>query len=166
MSRLPRPHISDSIKVEVVLRQLQSYGASGSMTTRDKGERLADFLERLLMGIATYMECPRDQLRLDHEPALENRVKMFKNGVHVEYYPPAGHPDWLAYRPHGPEFAGSHLVKTNVHGDHGQHSDRALAAKNKNIARNRDPNRRKAKIKSANRWPAKGSQKIQNRKMQ
>ena len=163
MSRLPRPSIPASVKVEVALRQLDGFGASPSLMTRDKGERLPDFLERLLIGLATYMGCPRDQLRLDHEPALENRIKVKHHGKITRYRPPANDPGWLAYRPHAPEYAGSHLIKTNVRGDHGQHSDRALAAKNKNIARNRDPHHQKAKITGRSQWPARGSRKIMNR---
>jgi len=43
------------------------------------------------------------------------------------YAPHAHDPDCLRYRPQPPEFAGSHHVKTNVRGEHGQYSDVVLA---------------------------------------
>lgn len=167
MSRLLRPNPPLAVRLTVALRQLGKMEVFAIPVyvehvrhTRRLGVRLSQTLDSLAHKIG----CPRDQLRLDHDPALENRLKLFVRDFHVDYNPLANDPEYLFYRPHGPEFIGSHLIKTNVHGDHGQHSDRAMAAKNKNIARNRDPKRKKTKICSANRWPPKGSQKIQNRR--
>lgn len=134
--RLPRPPISDSKRVVVASRQLVRLGLHALEIQRGQ-ETLQTFLERLLVRLADLMECPRDQLRLDHEPALENRIKEFRAGKHVDYKPRAADTDHLLYRPHAAEYAGSHHVKTNVRGDHGLLSDNALQRKIKRMARTR-----------------------------
>ena len=180
MSRLPRPPISLAVKLTITLRQngCSIDVARERVENARKERKLGVDLEGELFLLAATLGCPRDQLRLDHNPALENREKLVlllsgrtklvvivPNGAKVlRYFPDANDPEYMIYRPHSPEFAGSHLIKTNVSGDGAQHSDRAMAAKNKNIARNRDPKRRKAKIRSASRWPPRGSRKIQNKK--
>lgn len=45
------------------------------------------------------------------------------------YSPDANDARYLEYLPHGPEFDGSHLIKTNIRGRHGQHPDRVLIKK-------------------------------------
>jgi hypothetical protein len=75
--------------------------------------------------------------------------------VHVGYDPPANSADHLIYLA-----ADDHDIETRVRGLHGQHSDLGIARKNKRIARNRDPKRRRVKIKS------KGFQKGPKRKIQ
>lgn len=151
VSRLPRPSVPDKVKIAVAIRQLEGYGAAAIERT-EKSQR--HYLERLLLALAEFMQCPRDQLQLDHEPALENRIKVRYRGQITRYRPDANEPNWLSWRPHGPQYERSHLIKTNVRGDNGQHSDRALAAKNKNIVKNRDPRRRKVKIpQRKNPWP-------------
>jgi hypothetical protein len=71
--------------------------------------------------------CNRHDLRLDHDPPLAARPRFRRGlGKKTYYQPPANDPDHLVYRPHGPEFEGSHLIKTNVRGDHGQFPDRVL----------------------------------------
>lgn len=144
--------IPTAIKLTVALRQINPTGDLAAIDQhvdecrrqRRLGKRLAQVKESL----AAKFGCAVADLRLDHTLALENRTKVFKNGIHVEYEPRASDPSWLMYRPHGAEFIESHLIKTNVRGDGAQHSDRAMAAKNKNIARNRDLKRRKAKLRS------------------
>lgn len=75
----------------------------------------------------------------------------------MQYEPDANDPDHLFYRPHGPEFDGSHLIKTNVRGDHGQHPDRVLIKKQKRLERGprpkRQPGFKKAKAPKT-KWPS------------
>lgn len=184
MSRLPRPPIPIEVRCRVVLRQLgESWPDDVIRANRFvprvvPSRSLGKLLAKLLTRLAEQIGCEVSDLRLDHDPALENREKLVempngrrhktvvvpKGAKVIQYYPDANDPEHLRYRPHAPEFAGSHLIKTNVRGDRGQHSDRALAAKNKRIARNCDPKRKKAKIRSATRWPPRGSRKVQNRR--
>jgi hypothetical protein len=173
MSRLPRPNVPVKVELEVALRQLGltpylvDLTVAHAVAHRQAGLHRDFFLELL----ADKIGCPVAELELDHDPALENREKLVelsdgrrqrtvivpKEATVIRYFPDANDPERLFYRPHGPEFAGSHLIKTNVRGDRGQHSDRAMAAKNKNIVKNRDPKRRKAKIaQRKNPWPKKG----------
>lgn len=181
MSRLPRPLIPTHVKLTVALRQLGSLDKTAIVLRVREATRLRQLGAALSYAkeeLARKFGCEVADLRLDHNPAIENREKLVElpNGRRVRtvivpkgaevirYFPDANDPEHLLYRPHSPEFALSHLIKTNVSGDGAKHSDRAMAAKNKNIARNRDPRRRKAKIHSANRWPPRGTRKIQGRK--
>jgi hypothetical protein len=87
-----------------------------------------------------------NRAHLDHDPALINRKY---NPRTEKYTPDANDPNYLIYRK-----ADDHRTKTIVRGEHGQYSDLGLRRKNKRIAANRNPNRRKVKIKNrkAN-WP-------------
>jgi hypothetical protein len=88
----------------------------------------------LLTHLAKQIGCRVDELRLDHDPALGARAKsVWSTTGKTHYIPEANSPQHLAYRPHGPEHAGSHLIKTNVRGDHGQHPDRVLIKKQRRI---------------------------------
>lgn len=182
MARLLRPSIPVEIKCRVALRQLgEAWPDDVILANRFvprvvPSRSLGKLLDRLLGQLATLLNCPREQLHLDHDPALENRMKVFRDGAHIDYVPAANDPEWLFYRPYGAEFAGSHKVKTFIRGDHGQYSDAALARKNKRIAKKRAVNLAqngkrggalgtgRGKLRSANRWPPKGSRKIQNRR--
>jgi hypothetical protein len=188
MARLPRPNPPVEVRCRVVLRQLGEmfiddvlnswrYGPIDSLGYRGQG--FGNLLKSRLEQLADLFKCEVSDLRLDHTWALENRAKLFKKGVHVDYYPSANDPEWLGYRPHGTQFAGSHDVKTRIRGDNGQLSDNALAKKERKRLRKmaarkqsrstRFPKRSsqvklRAKIRSASRWPPKGSQKIPNRR--
>lgn len=132
--RLPRPHIPLKIRCLIVLRQLgemwphdviQEWRANPTVAPEHRptyGKLLAERL-RLL---AALLRCELADLRLDHDPPLGAREKVFKNGEHVGYKPGANDPEHLFYRPHGTGHAGSHDVKTRIRGDHGQFSDVAL----------------------------------------
>lgn len=151
MARLLRPHIPLAVRVQVAERQAANrpnevwrfYLATGWHPEMHHGRRLKVLLEALALQFG----CVLADLRLDHEPALGARPKVFKRGVHVDYIPAANDPDSLRYRPHGPEFEGSHLVKTNTRGDHGQHPDRVLIKKQRRIERGPKP-KRSPKIQS------------------
>lgn len=123
MARLYRPHIPLRIRVQVAERQLKQAGIAPIST-----EKLSTFLFLALDALARHIGCERQELRLDHDPALGARPKTGE-GKRTRYTPDANDPDALRYRPHGPEFEASHLIKTNIRGDHGQHPDRVLIKK-------------------------------------
>ncbi len=138
VSRLPRPYIPISVRRQVAERQLvergiwnQDHVAMMAASARPNGERLAFALD-LMFGT--------QPVHLDHDPALVNRPR---NKADTDYIPSANDPLFLVYRT-----KIDHDIKTRVHGTGAQHSDLGLARKNKRIAKNRDPKRRRAKIKS------------------
>lgn len=179
MPRLIRPPISVEVKCRVVLRQLGEMFIDEVIAFNRR--KLGALLAGKLDALASLLNCERAELRCDHDPALGARQKVFRHGVHVDYVPAGSDPAHLYYRPHGPRFAGSHLIKTNIRGDHGQHPDRVLIKKNRRLERRlaEEPRRRKTMLidkptrkpkarfsrplRSANRWPPKGSQKIRGR---
>lgn len=147
MPRLYRPHIPFSVRVKVAARQLRAsdtaigrsvlYGLSLLGEKDFPGDRtlsMARKLRSLLQALATAKGCEVSELRLDHDPPLGARKKRGE-GRQTVYTPPANDPDHLFYRPHGPEHDGSHLIKTNVRGDHGQHPDRVLIKKARRLER-------------------------------
>jgi hypothetical protein len=146
--RLYRPHVPLSVRIKVVQRQLAEREA------RDPGVRyprpstgwtLANQLRFLLEIWAEILPCEVKDLRLDHDPPLGARPQERRGlGRKVYYIPDANDPEHLNYRPHGPQFEGSHLIKTNVRGEHGQHPDRVLIKKMRRIERGpRDKPKRK-----------------------
>jgi hypothetical protein len=135
MPRLYRPTISLSVKCAVAKRQLEASGINPIST-----QKLSTFLFLALDALARVWSCDRRDLRLDHDPPLGARCRSGE-GKQTVYAPPANDPDHLFYRPHGPEFAGSHLIKTNCRGDHGQHPDRVLIKKMRRIERGPQPKR-------------------------
>lgn len=170
MPRLPRPTIPIEIKCSVVLKQLGELFASDVIAAHSR--RLGRLLADKKMALAGILNCDVADLRLDHDPALGAREKVRNRlGEIVGYIPAANDVEGLFYRPHGPQFDHSHLIKTNVRGDHGQHPDRVLIKRQRRRDREEEPNRkpryRRPKtrwgtrpMQSANRWPAKGTQKF------
>jgi len=143
VSRLPRPHIPLSVRVQVAERQVGEAGFPGLLMFggQDKKplrERLVDALGFLFGD---------QKIELHHRPALVNRHRK-RNG---DYDPPANDPLSLVYL-----LDDEHDVETRIRGQHGQHSDLGMARKNKKIAANRNPKRRKAKIaqREEYRWPS------------
>jgi hypothetical protein len=126
VAKLLRPYIPLPIRITVLSRQ---FGLG--VVCRKGGIR------RSLDSALKF--CFEDQpFHLDHDPALQNRKKIYRKGVHVEYDPPANHPDFLIYRT-----KQDHQIKTNVRGDGAQYSDRALAARE----------RRRKKPRKKYNWP-------------
>lgn len=195
MPRLLRPYIDVETKCRVVLAQLGEMWPDGVIGARleDPYYRgrggLTALLREKLQEYATTQECEVTDLRLDHDPALGTRKKVFRKGEHVDYEPAANDPAHLFYRPHAARFAGSHDVKTRVRGEHGQLSDIALVKRNRRLeeregtrpksyrTRTREKRKRVQRIKrhvgfgrkskvlkSASRWPPKGSQKFGRRR--
>lgn len=143
MGRLYRPHIPIAVKVVVAERQVKEkpnldWGVYLSVCWQNNSDRM-EMLKGLL---ANRLHCEIKDLRLDHDPPLAARPKERRGlGKRTYYIPDANDPDHLFYRPHGPQFAGSHLIKTNVRGDHGQHPDRVLIKKQRRIERGPKPKR-------------------------
>jgi hypothetical protein len=130
VARLYRPHIPVEVKCRVAMRQLGELWPDEALKANAGGH--GAFLDRLLFKLAELLGCEVKDLRLDHDPPLAWRP-WFRRGLGKKtYYEPAANdPHHLFYRPHGPQFAASHLIKTNVRGDHGQHPDRVLIKKEK-----------------------------------
>jgi hypothetical protein len=153
MPRLYRPTVPIEIKCRVALRHLgeldvdnvieawrPSRGGTSIAGTGRVGMSHGRLFEYLLPRVAELFDCKVEDLRLDHDPPLAARVRV-GFGKNTYYVPDANDPDHLFYRPHGPEFAGSHLIKTNCRGDHGQHPDRVLIKKMRRIERGPRPKR-------------------------
>lgn len=162
MPRLYRPSIPDSVKVAVALRQLHGFKASWAMTTRGDAETLRIFLHRLHMGLAIYLRCGFDELRLDHNPALGTRkrvrrAKRMRNGELRDiliYTPAANDAAHLIYRS-----VHDHHIKTNVRGDGAQYSDTVLMKRERR--RKKAASKTGAKVRSRKQKP---KQKIPQRK--
>ena len=91
--------------------------------------------------LADKIGCAVDDLQLDHDPMLRVRKYKPRPGKPVaSWYTPHAHdPDHLKWRSKRPQDPDSHKVKTYVRGDNGQHSDTALA--NRERARERNPDK-------------------------
>lgn len=164
MARLYRPHIPLLIRAQVAERQMAE--KVHCLPTNGFGRHLRDDpnasarkrLDATLFHLARIFGCEVSDLRLDHDPPLAARPKERRGlGKKTYYVPDANDPDHLFYRPHGPEFNGSHLIKTNVRGDHGQHPDRVLIKKQKRLERGprpkRQPGFKKTKAPKT-KWPS------------
>jgi len=134
MARLFRPHIPLAVRVQVAERQLkEKLGRLPPRMTPSNGAWLA-----VLLGLlAPTMGCEVADLRLDHDPPLGAREK-HGEGKRTVYSPAANDPEYLAYRPHGAQYAGSHDVKTRIRGDHGQYSDIQLIKRERRRQRKAD----------------------------
>lgn len=151
--KLLRPHIPLETRCRVLLRQLGELWPEQCIATAKEARSLGYFVAGLKKQLSELLVCGPDELQLDHEPALENREKVFdRSGQHVGYRPDANDPNHLIYRT-----KADHQIKTNVRGDGAQYSDRALAKRERRRQRGNKPSR---PIESANRWPPKGSRKI------
>ncbi len=148
MARLYRPPIPIETKCRVALRQLgemfiDDVIVANRFVPRDTRHRsLGRLLDEKLVALAELLKCEVSDLRLDHDPALGARPKHRRGlGKKTYYIPDANDPAHLFYRPHGPQFEGSHLIKTNIRGDHGQHPDRVLIKKARRAERGPKPKR-------------------------
>lgn len=132
MPRLLRPHIPLEVRVRVVLRQLGEMWPDDVIRIHEHARSpMKHLLAVRLAVLAELLQCTVKDLRLDHDPALGAREKVYRRGEHVGYLPAANDPEHLRYRPHGAEFQGSHLIKTNVRGDGAQYPDRVLIKRNR-----------------------------------
>lgn len=152
--RLVRPYIPLAVRIEVARHQLIL--REGTVRALSP---LAKYPAAAKVRIGFLLEClfGDAKVQLDHDPPLGARKKIMHSGEIIGYRPDANDPNYLVYR-----LAVDHQIKTNVHGEHGQHPDRVLIKRQRHIETPRRE-RPKQKIKSANRWPPKGTRKIQNR---
>ena len=126
MARLYRPNIKLAIRVEVAHFQCRRAGLWRARVHAKAQDTWGGQLRVLLAALREHWGLgPDDQIDLDHNPPLAAR-KRTGEGKATVYDPPANDPNFLEYRPHDPQFAGSHKIKTNVRGDHGQFPDRVL----------------------------------------
>jgi len=165
MARLWRPHIPLRVRCQVAAQQLGTT-VFVEHIFREEKEPSGKFLRRQLAALARKLGCEVKDLRLDHDPPLAARPQFRRGlGKKTYYEPDANDPDHLFYRPHGPEFDRSHLIKTNVRGDHGQFPDRVLI-KRERRRRSKKPKKShkwgSRPLRSGSRWPK--GRKIQNRK--
>jgi hypothetical protein len=162
MPKLYRPHIPLAVRAKVAERQLRGliHLPPSAIIAPDTSLKIR--LESLLIGIARMLDCDVSELRLDHDPALGARPRTGE-GKQTIYDPPANDPAHLFYRPHGAEYVGSHLIKTNVRGDNGQHPDRVLIKKQRRLERGPKP-RRGPPIRSAG-FASKGGAKLRGGKV-
>lgn len=162
MARLYRPAIPLAIKCRVAMGQLGEMWPDRVLEEwqGSPGKGAGRLLAKLLATLAELLGCQPADLRLDHNPPLGARPQ-FRQGLgRTRYVPEANDPEHLFYRPHGPQFAASHLIKTNVRGDHGQHPDRVLIKKARRLAKGPS---KKPKRKWQSRPFPKGKQKIPSR---
>lgn len=157
MPKLYRPHIPLSVRCKVAERQLREAFLPLEPSLDDVPTKpLARRLRLLLEALVVLKGCEVSDLRLDHDPPLGGRPR-HRRGLNPRtfYTPDANDPDHLFYRPHGPEHEGSHLIKTNVRGDHGQHPDRVLIKKQRRLEK---PPRakKKARFSSSRKIPNAG----------
>ncbi len=123
--RLPRPYIPLSIRVRVAERQhIEKWGGWPPRIDLSLRSRL-DYILFHLFGV--------QKAELHHRPALINRPRCGN-----DYVPRANDPNYLIYLA-----ADEHDIETRVRGQHGQHSDLALARKRKR--KERKAKRRKTK---------------------
>jgi hypothetical protein len=161
MARLYRPHIPALVKLRVILRQLGEMFPDDVISTARKNRAVQRQLAGCLEIYAANLGCTVADLRLDHDPPLGVRKQKIKN-QRFSYVPDANDPEYLFYRPHGTQFAGSHDVKTRIRGDHGQFSDIVLIKRARRRERGPKPKRAnwpKRPMKSGSRWPKKGVRK-------
>lgn len=152
---------------------------------RAYGALLSELLAELTR-VLTGKDEPTERLHLDHDPMLAVREKLIelpdgkriravlvpKGGTVLRYFPDANDPEFLIYR-----LADAHDVKTRVRGERGQLSDHALLRREKRRAKKAAataqsgkavPTRSRAPaarpLRSANRWPPKGSRPLSGRK--
>lgn len=139
--RLPRPNIPLEIKLLVVMRQLGDFDADGFVASAKEQRMLGDAFNIKKAELAELLGCEPSDLRLDHDPALENRRRICNHrGEFVRYVPDANDPEYLKYRT-----AHSHHIKTNVRGDGAQFADNVIAK--------RERRRQKKKTRRKPEWP-------------
>lgn len=161
MSKLPRPHIPLAVRLLVAERQAREIETMMPMSHHAIIDAIingpgTDTLKlRSLLDILTNCNGGK-RLELHHRPALLNREQVKILGVVVGYIPDANDHRHLVYLPED-----EHDIETRVRGQGAQLSDLGQARKNKKIEKRlAGEGRRGPPLRSANRWPPKGSRKI------
>ena len=147
--RLPRPYIPVLVKCTVVLRQLGELWPEEILAEVGASKQ---FLNQKLVWLARLLDCEVGELRLDHDPALGARAKIWnKAGEIVAYVPDANDPDHLVYRT-----KHAHYIKTNVRGDGAKFPDRVLIKRARRQEKGTSPRRKKV-------WPSRPFPKIKSK---
>lgn len=147
--KLPRPYIPLEVRVLVAERQVREIRPDYEPLQASKWVRLQSM-------IAILREPHGKKLELHHRPALLNRQQVKIAGVIVGYLPDANDHRYLVYLPED-----EHDIETRVRGLGAQLSDLAQARKNRKITRRlAGKPKRKTRLRSANRWPPKGSRRV------
>ena len=165
--RLHRPFIPLSVRVQVAERQFDKTVAAIGAIDPEKNEHerdmlvFRDFVDREHWRRGTSLDKQlwtllrflfgEQRVELHHQPALCNRMRRTKLSGEVAYSPDANDPNHLIYL-----VKQDHDIETRVRGQHGQHSDLAIARKRKH--KERKKTRPKTKwpsrpLRSASRWP-------------
>lgn len=159
--KVARKYIPLSVRVQVAERQLCELGDWGKINVA-LAETSCRSLKLRLEGALAHL-FPGQHTELHHRPALVNRRW---NKRTKDYEPRANDPDFLVYLAED-----DHDIETRVRGQGAQRSDLGQRRYLKRVAKNRasaPPRARnrhlKVKIRSANRWPPKGSRRISARK--
>lgn len=135
MARLYRPSIPVEVKCKVLLRQIGELWPDEALATAKKARQLTRYVEGLKTMLAQTLNCAAADLRLDHNPALENRPQFRRGlGKKTYYVPDANDPDHLIYRE-----KHDHHIKTNVRGEHGQYPDNTLAKRERRRLKKKTP---------------------------
>lgn len=127
MARLYRPSIPVEVKCRVALRQTGELWPDEVI--RVYRGRHGFLLRSLLTNLAQMLRVEASDLRLDHDPALVNRI-MHTGKAGIWYEPAANDPEHLIYRT-----KAAHDIKTRVRGDGAQLSDLAIVRKRKRKAK-------------------------------
>ncbi len=152
--RRPRPRVPLAVQVAVAERQV----GFGPKPDANKRGRLLGLLI-MLFGAA--------KAHLDHDPPLRARGYNPRiKDVAARYTPNANDPAFLIWRVKDGNEPSSHRVKTYVRGEHGQYSDVVLIKRERRRERKKEKAKARwprRKMRSANRWPPKGSRKLGGR---
>jgi hypothetical protein len=147
--RLLRPYIPVSVRLQVAASQCKlDYPVltSGILNSKKSYSEKLNHLLYLLFGAYNIYH-------LDHDPALENRLKVIdENGIHTAYIPDANDPRYLIFRT-----AEDHKTKTLIRGDGALRSDVSQRRYLNKVAENRGLRKKKPSRKITNRktkWPS------------
>jgi hypothetical protein len=153
MARLYRPPVPLEVQYRVALRQLGTLWIDQAVREAKKERRLGHWVGYAKGRLADLLGCTVKDLRLDHNPPLAARQRNGE-GKNTVYTPDANDPEFLAYRPHGTQFAGSHDVKTRIRGDHGQYSDLVLIKRERRRQKKRTSEKRTKVRPPKRKWPS------------
>lgn len=145
--KLPRPHIPLRVRVTVAHRQLVYRGLWTKAHIRLMADSPMPAGHQLKHAIGLLFEGRK--VELHHRPALENREKIFKDGVHVGYRPHPNNPDFLIYLENNDK-NNDHYIETHVRGVGARRSDTGERNHQKAMERNRGlrPSKKSRPIKS------------------
>lgn len=133
MPKLLRPYIPLKIRCRVALRQL---GREPDYLVSKHHGQFGSMLAELSKHLGQALGCEPSDLRLDHDPALGARQKVFVDGVHVGYIPNSNDAEHLVYREES-----AHKIKTNVRGIGAQRPDRVLIKRQRWVERGKPKKR-------------------------